>query len=437
MLKINDQITGTILTLAFGGQGILRHEGIVVFVPYTAPGDEVRVRIKEAKKSYASGELLAVIKPSPERIQPRCPYFGVCGGCQLQHISYKGQLEYKKVAVEDSLKRIGGLTYPPVQVIEADPQWGYRKHILLHLRPQSKGYAFGYISTDNTSLVIIDECKIFIEQNTPIFKQLRELLERLDNVSEQSGKAWIIKTDEGQFILDLQFDKALPKNLEPEMKLWKDKYSQWKGILASSYSSKYQVGTIDQQSSMGNYSFKLSPRMFIQNHPQQSLKIYQKIQETLQSHHIEQLLDLYCGMGVTTLMASKSTKKVVGVDSNKQAIEMARFNAEANKCDNVEFILSKAEQVVRKLIKQNKPDCILVNPPRTGLDESVVQVILETHIKHVIYVSCMPTTLARDLKKLSELYEIKECVAYDMFPQTAHVETFVFLTKIGSGRSGH
>ena len=204
-LQSGDLIEGQIEKIAFGGEGILRHRGFVVFIPFTAPGDHLICRLTEVKKSFARGELIELKKPSPDRIKPLCPYFGVCGGCQLQHINYKEQSKYKLEAVKEALSRIGHLAPDKVSFVPANLRWAYRRHITLHLRPVKKTFEAGYIAIDNHSLVVVRTCPIFNRFKDPVLRQLQDFIQTIPNPEELEGRLTVLKNHRNQYILHFQF----------------------------------------------------------------------------------------------------------------------------------------------------------------------------------------------------------------------------------------
>lgn len=426
----DDILTGEVLRLAFGGQGIVHHDSFVVFVPFTAPGDLIHYRIVQRKKNFATGELIKVIRPSSKRTSPPCPYFGTCGGCQLQHLLYDSQLEYKRQSLQDALQRQAHLTdivVPPV--IPAHQQWAYRRRINLTLKPFNGHFIAGYFATDNTSLVQVQECQIFTAQTDPIIKQLQEVAYTLITKKNNEGKVAILKQSNNTYLLHFHF-KIMPPNAEDVLNHAAQRHPTWKGIIATAPGKSLQIGRLETDLSIEGLSFGFSPKAFIQNHPEQSLNIYHSLcknAKTLSSKHV---LDLYCGIGISSLLIAKQGVTVTGVETNKEAIKLAKDNAKRNQISNVNFIQADVEQVIAKLLKQNSPDLVIVNPPREGLHANVVHALTENRPASILYVSCMPPTLARDIKLLTaEKYRLDHVEAYDMFPQTAHLESLALLIR--------
>jgi 23S rRNA (uracil1939-C5)-methyltransferase len=425
-----ERFTGEVDSLAFGGNGIVRKDGLVIFIPFAVIGDLIEYQIISKKKKFAIGKLITVFRPSPFRTTPPCPYFGACGGCQLQHITYQMQLTHKTQCVLDALKRIGKLkinSIPPI--IPAVHQWAYRRHVTLSLRPNDGFFNAGYITADNTSLLKVVTCPIFIEEKETIIKEVQTIVRQLKSTSDNTGRVTILKHLPEKYILYFQFDK-LPENCF-ELLGKALPYLDWVGIIVNSPQKSFSLGITKTTWIIDAFTFKISPLAFSQNHPEQSANIYRLIGEIARKSKPKTVLDLYCGIGVSSIFLAHEGPKVVGIESNPTAIELAQKNAKDNNLETISFECVEVEKVLKDLLKQNDPELVLVNPPRNGLDESVVQALLEYGPNEILYISCMPTTLARDLSMLcEEKYAIELCQAFDMFPQTMHVETLVHLKRV-------
>jgi 23S rRNA (uracil1939-C5)-methyltransferase len=430
-IKENDCLTGTIIGIAFGGAGILKHDGLVVFIPYTAIGDVVNVRIAKISKNFAHGELVNVIQSSPDRTTPHCPYFGTCGGCQLQHLTYPAQLNHKKGAVEDSLKRIGEVGQLPIEnIVPSSLQWAYRRHIRLTLQYEKGHFAAGYISNDHRTFLKVNGCPIFVEEDK-VIEEVQDIASKLFSPMSQEGNATLLKEDEGDgYLCVFRFEKQFPTNFEEVIQAAIQKWPFWKGVTGIVAGKIKSFGAATTTMTIGGLVFSYSPNAFIQSHPEQSKAIYEHICSLVHQAKARKVLDLYCGIGITSLLLGKRGVDMMGIEENPEAIKLARLNAEANQIQNVQFIQGDAGKELPKLPFFKASDLLIVNPPRIGLDQKVVDAIGKVRPKKLIYVSCMPPTLARDLKKLSVFgYTISSCKPYDMFPQTAHVETVVELVR--------
>lgn len=403
-----DIIQGEIQFLAFGGSGILRtSSGMVVFVPFTAPKDQIECQLVQVKKNYAEAKLVKLNFASPDRISPRCPYFGTCGGCQLQHLNYSTQSEYKHKSVKDALRKV----YPDadIQMHPAKTIWGYRRHITLTLEPAPKGFKAGYITLDNSSLLEVEQCPIFLTEDNSIFEIVAEMAKALNSTKTKTGKLKIYKINKKyHFVFD--FD-VIPSN--------------FKEVCSALPIESNPFFSID----VGDTSFYTKAGLFLQNHEEMSSSIYTQIKEIISNIKPKILLDLYCGIGIASLLSAPFAEQIYGVEWNKTAIEMAKKNKAALNVKNVQFEADDVERALKRLLVK-KPQTAIVNPPRIGLAKEVVEMLGSSSLREIIYVSCQPATLARDLNILKKYnFILEKGSAFDMFPQTGHVETLVSLKR--------
>lgn len=367
MVEIGKKISATIEKLVFGGKGLIRHQGWVIFVEDVAAGEEVEVEITAKKKSYFEAKLLRILKKSPLRVTPPCPYYGTCGGCQLQHLDYDEQLRLKQEWLKESLQSIAKIPLDfPLAITPAKQKWGYRRKVILH------GQKCGFYARDNTTIVPIKRCLLFSEKNFECMPHVK------------NNKLVVMRDEMHQFFYSSQ--DVLCREIE-------------------------------------GLSVYYNTEVFVQNDPEQSLQIYLDILSEIQEKAI---LDLYCGVGIFALLAAKRGHTVLGVELSTKAIQFAKQSAQKNKLYQASFEAMPCEQISR-LAVENYPVWI-VNPPRTGLSPEVTQIVTQKKPNRLIYISCMPTTLARDVKVLYEHgYQIEEGRVYDMFSQTTHLETVVYL----------
>ncbi len=448
---MRDMQNGKIESVAFGGDGVLKQDGLVVFIPFTAPQDRVAIEIHSKKKNFARGKLLKIYENSPSRVSPRCPYFGTCGGCQLQHLNESAQIDAKRAFVLDALARIGKIKIDHLEFTPAKQLWHYRRHIRLNLRPQNRGFAAGYIGHDPAQFVPIKQCPIFlsdlrnpapsgagqpssvlfsgVEETPPFkeefFKSLQDFVAELQNNGIKDASVRLIKNDQ-KLLLAFQFFPKLPNNHFIAEKFLFD----CQGILMHSPEEIKEWGQTDCLVELFGLKAKFSPFGFVQNHPEQNENLYRAVLDALPSE-AGTILDLYCGIGLTSLLFARKGWRAIGVEAHPETVALAKENASLNGLMGVEFHEGKSEDIGIELLKKEKPDAVLCNPPRTGLDPSIVQALLEARTTSIFYISCMPSTLARDLQKLEDGgYKIQKIHAFDMFPQTTHVETFVQLKRV-------
>lgn len=422
--QAGDIIEGVIEKLAFPGVGILRMpDRFVVFVPFTAVAEKVRCRLVKIKKNYAEAELLDLLTESPDRVKPLCPYFTRCGGCQLQHLNYKAQLDYKHNAVLEALKPV----YPDaaIEIQPADPIWAYRRHIILTLKPQSKGFKLGYIGIDHSDLIEVEQCPIFCAKEDPIVAIAKAIAEDFESTGDLEGKLMLAKGQAGNYLLLFHFNH-MPKNAKSTLEKAFKKY-EFQAISATSPRVNHSFGKSDLEMQIDMQLFTYHPQAFMQNHPEQSVQIYKTLLHAVAEFKPKHLIDLYSGIGITSLLAAPYAAKVTGIESNVIAVEKACINALNKGFGHVGFIQAKVEECIPKW---KQADMIIMNPPRIGLHPKVAESMQSSQAAELIYVSCHAATLARDLRILkSGGFEWKQGYAFDMFPQTGHVESLIKLKR--------
>jgi len=410
-------------SVAFGGDGVARWDGLVVFTPFTLPEETVEVEICQKKSNFARASLKEIITKNPKRIDPPCPYFTKCGGCQLQHANYPYQLELKKKFIEDSLRRIGKIEFPVGKIFPSTKPFGYRRHISLRIRTEKNTPSLGFASHTG-SFLPINSCLIFNEPEDPILLLLKETLEKLSLPLE--GRVKIIKGEKG-YVVTFVFEKPISEQNEQLLGslIFADSVT---GIIVQTPKKETTFGDVSLSFVCNDLTFAYSPCSFIQNHQEQSTEIYNRILDLLKN--ARKILDLYCGIGISTLLLAKEGKEMIGVEINPSAVALAKQNALTNNLQNVTFSASSADSSASEYLESFMPDAILVNPPKTGLSLQVKESLCFKTVEQIVYISCDPPTLSRDLAYLTEAgFIIKAIEGFDMFPQTTHVETVVYLVK--------
>jgi len=434
------------------GEGIGKVEGFTVFIQGALINEKVKARIIKISKSYAVGKLLEVIAPSEDRREPICSIYKRCGGCQLQHMSYEGQLEFKRNRVKDALERIGGLKDILVMpVLGMENPLRYRNKVQL---PVGAGGAdnivIGFYSPRSHDIIDMDKCYIQNEAADMVVKLTREWMEKYkikpyDEASHsglvrhimvrqayRTGETMVVLVTNGREIPHVdEYIKALRQNIE-----------NLTGVLQNINTNKTNVilgqenillwGRETITDYIGRFKFNISPHSFFQVNPVQTEVLYNKVLEFASLTGNETVFDAYCGTGTISLFLADKARKVYGVEIIPQAIENAKENAKVSNITNAEFITGEAEKVIPELIHKGiKADVVVVDPPRKGCDESLLYAIGDMAPDRVVYVSCDPGTLARDLAILTKPgYEVKEVQPVDMFPETAHVETVVLMSRV-------
>lgn len=448
----NQHYTMEIDDLGTGGEGIGKIEGYTLFVPGALPQETIEVRVVKTKKNYGFGKLISIQKPSPFRVEPVCSSINRCGGCQLQHLNYAGQLEYKQKKVKAALQRIGGFESIEVKptIGMNDEPYGYRNKGQFPVGSKNGEIQVGFYAARSHDIINIQLCHL----QQPVHEEIIGIIKnwmRAYNISsydERSHRGLLrhimirtgYTTKQVMVCLVINGEK-LPHAEELAAKL--KTVSNMTGIILNSNEEKTNVilgkttrtlwGQNHIVDSIGDIEYKISPLSFYQVNPEQAKKLYDQALAFADLKGSEILWDAYCGIGTISLYMAKKAKKVYGVEIVPKAIEDAKANAELNNIENVEFYVGKAEEVIPRAYEETgiRADVIVVDPPRKGCDERLLETILKMKPERVVYVSCDPGTLARDLKYLcgEGKYEVGEVQPVDMFPMTVHVETVVKLQR--------
>jgi 23S rRNA (uracil1939-C5)-methyltransferase len=438
--------------LGSSGEGVGRYEGLTVFVPGGAPGDKLRAKVAEVKKNYARGVLVEVVEPSPDRVVPPCPFVGECGGCQLQHIAYPAQLELKRQQVADAIERIGkleGVTVHPT-VGMGDP-WHYRNKAQFPVGARSGRVVAGFFAPGTHRIVDIEQCEIQHPLGNQIMAVVKELAGKygvaiyderahrgvlrhvLARVGRGTGEAMAVLVTNGpEFPNSAKIARDLMERIPAIVSVVQNINPEQTNVVLGR-KNKLLAGKDHIIDHIGDLEFAISPVSFFQVNPAQTEMLYGKALEYAGLNGGERVLDIYCGIGTISLFLARKAAEVIGVEVVPEAIENARENAERNGVANARFICGDAAVEMPRLAQEGvRPDVIVVDPPRKGCDEPVLRAMAETGPERIVYVSCNPASLARDLAMLRELgYRTLEVQPVDMFPHTAHVECCALLVREG------
>jgi 23S rRNA (uracil1939-C5)-methyltransferase len=421
-----------ITSLVHGGRGIGRHEGKAVFVPLVAPGDRIDCRVVKSKKRFAEAELIEVLVPSPFRREPPCAFFGACGGCQWQHLPYPEQLRWKGQNFSDQLVRSKRVQADRIKPIVAAPdEWRYRNRVQLKTHFSAAGLAIGFYRHGSHSVVDIDHCLLVAPPLQKVLSLLRENLQGMDN-AESVEQVDLACGDDGKVRLLLYVRPEGYEALRGQLQSFAARYSLNACIKAVEQGSVEIVQgegeltvTIDQPA----LALRYGPGGFVQVNSSQNRAMISNMLELLDLKGNEKVFDLFCGMGNFSLPLARRAGHVVGIEDYVPSIDMARLNAEANQVRNVEFFAADASAIIDRFKGENL-DLVVLDPPRTGNYE-VVNQLLQLKPERVLYVSCDPATLARDLVPLvSGGYEVISSQPFDLFPQTWHIESMTLLQKV-------
>lgn len=454
MVEKNKEYILDIVTQGYEGEGIAKVNGTFpVFVEGALKGEKVNVRIVKVKKSFAYGKLVEVIEPSKERCEEKCNIYKRCGGCKLQHSTYKEQLNFKYERVKDCISKIGKLDESLVKFpLGMEDPWRYRNKVQLPIGMINGELKIGFFAPRSHEIIDMETCLIQDEIADKVVELTRQWIKKNNikpyNVDGNYDESGILRhimirrgftTNEVMVVIVTNGTK-LP-NKDEFIELMVNNISGIKSIIQNINSKPTNVilgqecitlwGEPTISDYIGDFRFNISPLSFFQVNPTQTEVLYGKALEYAELTGGETVFDAYCGTGTITLFLSQKAKKVYGVEIIPQAIENANINAKENNVENVEFFVGESEIVIPNLINDGiKADVIVVDPPRKGCDSKLLNAITNINAERIVYVSCDPSTLARDLAILEENgYKTIEVQPVDMFPHTAHIENIAKLIK--------
>lgn len=436
--------------LGHSGEGVGRYQDFTVFVPGALPGEKVSAKITTVKKTYAVGQLTNVETPSPHRITPECSIYNQCGGCQLQHLTYQEQLNRKRQQVVDAITRIAKL--PEVLVhptLGAANPWYYRNKMQFPVGSKEGKVVVGCYSQGSHDIVDTEHCLIQHQSNNDIVREVRKIIAglRIEPYNERTGQGIIrhvlgrVGTATGEVMVVLvtaseqlpqrqelikRITAAIPgivslvQNINPK---------QTNVIMGNKTVTLWGRDTITDK--LGEFTFAISARSFFQVNTAQAEVLYNQAVTYAGLTGTETVIDAYCGTGTITLFLARQAAQVYGIEIVEPAILDARQNAVNNKVENAEFIVGDAVDIMPRMYRQGiKPQVIVVDPPRAGCEQKVLETFVNMEPKRIVYVSCNPASLARDLGVLSGMgYVAKEIQPVDMFPWTSHVECVALIVR--------
>lgn len=442
--KVNDTAEIEITGLGSSGEGVGKVNGFTVFVKGALPGEKVKVKLFQVKKSYASGSILEIVQPSAQRVEPQCPFYKNCGGCQLQHLSYEGQLAVKRQQVKDALERIGHIEGCEVlPVIGMENPWHYRNKMQFPAAKTEGKIQIGCYAALTHNVIDIEDCIIQKQANNKIMQVVRKWMQQFDIAAydETTGKGVVrhvmgrigVKTGDVMAVVitacyDIPHAGELVTMLKNEVGGLKSivqniNKKRTNIIMGSKNRVLYGKSTIKDK--LGSLKFNISPLSFFQVNSEQTEKLYAAALDFAALNGGETVIDCYCGTGTISLYLSKKAGRVYGIEIVEPAIKDANANAAANNIGNAEFICGDAAIEMPALLNKGiKPDVVLLDPPRAGCDKKVLAAIAGVKPQKIVYVSCNPASLARDMAFLTESgYKAVKAQPVDMFPMTHHVET--------------
>ncbi|BBF44800.1 RNA methyltransferase, TrmA family [Lachnospiraceae bacterium KM106-2] len=463
MIKKNDILDITIDSLGSEGEGIGRIEGYALFVKDALIGDKVRVKIMKMKKSYGFARLMEVLEPSPYRVEPVCPVARQCGGCQLQHLDYEKQVEYKQDKVKNCLERIGKFNIVMEEskandenTIFMEPAIGmessfyYRNKAQFPMGLDKDGNVVtGFYAARSHSIIPTTNCYIQAEVNKELLTIVKDFLQEfgISTYDEENHKGLVrhILTRVGYTTKEIMVCLIINGAKLPHAEELVERLTKIEGMTSICLNVNKEKTNVILGNQViplwgqdyitdyiGDIKFQISPLSFYQVNPVQTKELYSQALEYADLTGNEIVWDMYCGIGTISLFLAKKAKKVYGVEIVSQAIEDAKKNAQINEITNAEFFVGAAEEVVPEKYKKDhiKADVVVVDPPRKGCAESLLETIVAMEPKRVVYVSCDPATLARDLRYLADHgFNVVKARAVDMFPNSAHVESVALLER--------
>lgn len=408
-MKLNEICETKILRLNNEGEGVGIIDNMVTFIKGALKDEVVKVKIDEIYKNYAKASIIKIVEKSIDRRIPICPYFDHCGGCNLMHMDYNDQLKFKKEKIESIFKKICNMDIT-LSSINSYNTLNYRNKVVFKVKDDK----IGFYKSKTNEIIDINECIISDKKINEVLLKSREFIK--ENTDHKITEVMIrVCNDEIMISINKLNDD------------YKDEYIKLFDYVSSIYISDelvHGVNSLNQK--LNNLVFDVSPKSFFQVNPVTAENLYNKVLSFI--NNSDTIVDLYSGTGTITMLLSKKARRVIGIEVVKDAVIDAKNNLLLNDIDNVEFICDKVENKINTL-KDLNVDTLVMDPPRSGSDKKTLKSILEIEPKSIIYISCNPVTLARDINTLKEKYEIKDISAFDMFPQTYHVETICVMER--------
>lgn len=452
MVEKNKRYIIEITDISSDGNGVGTVDGFAVFVPMTAIGDVAEVLIVKVLSHYAVGRLMEILTPSTDRTEPKCSVFKRCGGCQLQHMSYSAQLAVKCGFINAAMQRIGGFSnFVCDDILGMEMPYRYRNKCIFPIGKNKNGDTVsGFYARRSHEIIPVSDCLMAPEINSVINEIVVEFMKEHNiSVYDETAHKGLVRrifirearmTGEIMVVISVN-GKNMPyaEILTEKLKSVSEKIvsiyvnintEKNNSVLGKKNKLIYGKETIND--TLCGTNFKISPHSFYQINPTMTEKLYNRALEYADIAEHDTVLDVYCGIGTISLAAAQKSKKTIGIEIVEQAVWNARENAKDNSIENVEFYADSAESAVPKLIESGmKPDIVIIDPPRKGSDEVTLNAILKAQPKRIVYVSCNPSTLARDARYLADNgYFPTKCTGMDMFPNTSHVETVVLMSRV-------
>lgn len=470
MLRKNEERVGTVVAIGSECEGVIKEGGEVVFVPFTVKGEKVRYKVLKVKDGCAYGKALEIYTPAEERVRPVCPVFGKCGGCRLQHIKYPVQLKIKEKNVETCFKKIAGLEIS-VRPAAHGEEYGYRNNLQLPVSEQNGETVVGFYAENSHRVVPINDCPINAPWTERVIAAVKAFMSEYGyrGYDETTGRGDVreitVKEVKGNLLITVvtpdknfrgaeRFEKILEERLKYPFALYVNVNPKNTNVI---YGEEFRLvkGPADFSAEMLGVRYKAGVRSFMQVNSSVCNKLYSAVLSAAGADENVTVIDAYSGAGVMTALLAGVAKKAIGIEVVPEAVafadEVKRSNGLEDKMQN---ILGKCEDILPSVVKKEKTDggkvTVVLDPPRKGCDKKVIKALIESDVDKVVYVSCKPSTLARDVGLLvgsleftengvgraaeyTPRYEIEEVKPFDMFAQTKHIETLCVLKRVGRG----
>ncbi len=442
MVVVDSEHIVTITGISHQGAGIARINNLVVFVAKALLGEVVRIRLTEIKKNLAKGELLEIITPQKERIASLCAFSEICGGCELQHASYSYQLDAKRQIVAEAFQRLAKIDVPVAPVIGMETPWRYRNKGVFHADYQAGKVVLGFYQQGSHQCHSASQCLLFSEEVNRLVSYLEKGLQQYSPAhyvqkimirqSSFNGEMMLVFVTKDNSWRLTELVKNIITDFPQVISIYHNINTNPKLMLGKIF--HHISGREKLHDTIGDFHFQLSPQSFFQVNNQQTQRLYQKALELAQLTGTEQVVDAYCGIGTISLYLAQQTLMVYGVESVSQAVKDAQQNAHDNHIANCQFITAKAEDWLPKwLAKNHHADVIVVDPPRKGCDSQMLHALANSAAEKIVYISCEPSTLARDVRYLQENgYQVQCVQPVDLFSWSWHVETVCLLSKLSA-----
>lgn len=466
----NEIYTGIVSAYGSDGEGIIKQEGYTIFLPFAIPGEKVRFKVLKVQKNLVFAKIQEVLTPAEERVRPKCSVFGKCGGCQLMHLSYNEQLSFKRDSIANCFKKIAFLEVNPKRTVPSTPELGYRSKLQLPIRQTDSGVKIGFFAVNSHRVVDVNNCVIHGEWSEKIITALRKYItaKKISAYNELTGEGLlrhlVVKKIGCKFIIILvvngetlpsvnYFNDLLKVALGVDYSIFINVNTRNDNvILGEKYLNLFGDSLVSDSFYGLNYS--VGPASFMQVNENVKAKLYSKVVEIAGDN--DTVIDAYCGAGLLSCLLARKAKKVIGIEVVEEAVKCAKNMASENAVSNAKFYCGECEKLLPTIIKENKNALLVLDPPRKGLDKNLALAVCEAKPKRIIYVSCSPQTLARDVGIITGTlkyennqlvksvpnainceqtpilpngYKIEYLRGYDMFAQCKGVESICVLTR--------